>query len=220
MTIDILQPDGATIPFDDDYYVDLSSSEDINSPIMLHALSSGGSGDSPYCTYLVQVTPFNDVSATNPPELTTVNNHPVLVFPKTADNTAYFECVMPCVGSLGYPASWGVSHQWNGYYYVHLHWTIPTGGTATWKIAFENMTGGNVDTDDFDHGELTVTDTVDTANEVIISTIEVSVAQIHGSDIDAIELFRLRVKRNNSGTTDDAYLVAIDIQGHWIEPIV
>lgn len=216
MLIELLQPDG-TLREVEDTSVDLLSCDQIQSNYVT-MLSSGGSGDEYPCTYLVEFNPYNNVCTTNQPELIIINNHPALVFPKGEDKIAYFECVMPSFGSDGYPASWDAPNQWDGSYYVHVHWTMANGGTATWDIEFENLSGGNLDVDDFG-GDISASGTAD-PYKVEISTAEFVGHVIPGTTVEAKEPFRLRVSRNDSGTNEDAYLLSVAIQWNYIEPKV
>lgn len=212
--INVLQPDGSIQQLEDNQFIDLGEGVNYNPRLFaLSSGSSGGSGDEPQCMYLVEFNPFNNVCTTNQPELIRVNNHPVLVFPKDGNKTAYFECVMPSVNSDGFIFH-VPEHQWNGFYYVHLHWTALEGGTIGWTVAFENLSanGSNLDTDSFDP-EIVGGDMLNQPNEVVISTIAFDNLK---TNVDSKDLFRLVVKRNDGGTDDDVYLLGVDIQWRYL----
>jgi hypothetical protein len=155
---------------------------------------------------LLEFSPLGaETPATNFPQFDIRNNHPVLDFDQTTEETCYFTAVLP----RNYDGA-GVT--------VTLHVTSAlTTGTSRWLVAFERLTAQDVDADGFATANSAACATNATAGIPTATTI----AFTNGAQMDSVvggDLFRLSVARDADGTTGtddlagDAELLMVEIR--------
>ena len=159
------------------------------------------SGDS-----LVIFTPWSfDPPDTNAATVGHRNNHPVLNFDTTTQESAFFTGVLP----RQYGGS-GIT--------VYVHWMAATATTGTigWDIAIERMSD---DTTDLDSDSFATAQTITAATVPGTSGVAkiTNVAISSGANMDSLavgESFRLRIRRDVATDTaaGDAQLLAIEIK--------
>ena len=159
-------------------------------------------------TLLIFTPAANEPPAADYATLNARNDHPVLEFDDTDDESAVFSGVLP-------------RHYAGGGLTVHLHYAMATdnNGKVRWDAAFERIGDGvqDLDADGFASAKsVNVNPVPGTAGHVDI----VSIAFSHGAEIDSLavgEAFRLKVTRKPSDTSNDtavgdAQLVAVEIK--------
>lgn len=132
--------------------------------------------------------------SSNMATLDTRNNHPVLNFDATTDETIYFEGVLPDTYSGG-----GLT--------VDIYWlgASATSGAVCWEVGIERQdTGTDLDSDSFATNRTVSTTTSATSGAQVKSSISFT----SGAQMDSLaagEPFRLQVVRDANGTngTDD-----------------
>lgn len=133
------------------------------------------------------------------------NNHPVLNFDTTTQETVMFTSVLPRnYGSSGITV------------YVHYAAATATSGTIGWDVAFERIGDGSqdLDSDGFATAQVITAATVPgTSGNVDI----INVAITDGANIDSIaagEAYRIRIRRNVASDTaaGDAQLIAVELK--------
>ena len=159
------------------------------------------SGDS-----LLQFSPLNnEPPSSNGATFDLRNQHPILDFDDTTNESAVFSAVLP-------------QHYDGGGLTVYLHYamTSATSGDVDWDVAFERIGDQqlDIDSDSFAAAQSVDNTTVPgTSGNVDV----VSVAFTDGAQMDSIaagELFRIKVTRDASSdtATGDAELLAVEIQ--------
>jgi hypothetical protein len=147
-----------------------------------------------------------EVPSTNYATFDVRNAHPCLDFDATTDETVYFTGVMP-------------RHYAGGGITVTLYWaaTSATSGSCRWEVAFERVTGQDIDSDSF----ATANSAGGTANATSGILTATAIAFTSGAQMDSIavaEAFRMLVRRDANGTTgtddmaNDAELLFIEIK--------
>lgn len=157
-------------------------------------------------TLLTFTAAANEPPSTNYATLDTRNNHLVLDFDTTTQETAIFTAVMPRT----YSAATGVT------VYVHAMLTSATSGTLGWDVSFERMSDAttDLDSDSFATAQTITAATVPGTSGVVLV---LNVAITAGANMDSVaagESFRLRVRRDvtNDTATGDAELLAVEIK--------
>lgn len=155
---------------------------------------------------LIVFTPLhNEPPSSNPATLDTRNQHPVLDFDATTNESAVFSAVMPRNYGGG-----GVT------VYLHYAMSSATSNTVDWDVSFERIGDQQLDIDSDSFASVnSVDDTTvpGTAGNVDI----VNVTFTDGADMDSVavgEAFRLKVTRDASSddATGDAELLAVEIK--------
>jgi len=156
-------------------------------------------------TLLVFTPLAYEPTATNYATLDTRNQHPVLDFDTTTQESAIWTSVLP-------------RHYGGGGVTVYVHWAASTATTGTigWDVAFERIGDGqqDLDADSFATAQVVTAATVPGTSGLVDIT---NVAVTNGANIDSIavgEAFRLRVRRDvaNDNAAGDAELVAVEIK--------
>lgn len=143
--------------------------------------------------------------ATNFAPIGSRNQHPVLLFDTTTQETAFFRGVLPRNYS-----GLGIT--------VYLHWAAATAvtGTIGWDVAFERIGSGiqDIDADGFATAQTVTAATVPaTSGNTSITNVAVS----NGANLDSLavgEIFRLRVRRDVATDTaaGDAQLLGVELK--------
>jgi hypothetical protein len=155
---------------------------------------------------LIIFTPLsNEPPASNPATIDFRNQHPVLDFDDTTNESAVFSSIMP--------RSYG-----GGGLTVYLHYAMSSAesGDVDWDVAFERIGDQqqDIDSDSFASVQ-SVDNTTVPANSGDVDI--VSVGFTDGAQMDSIavgEAFRIKVTRDASSDTasGDAELVAVEIK--------
>lgn len=156
---------------------------------------------------LLIFTPQQNVPPTsNPATFDTRNNHLVLDFDATTNESAVFEGVMP----QHYAGTTGVTVL------VHYAMASATSNTIDWDAAFERIGDQqlDIDSDSFAAANSTDNTTVPSTSGLVDV---VSITFTDGADMDSVaagEAFRLKITRDaaSDDATGDAELVAVEIQ--------
>ena len=155
---------------------------------------------------LVCFTPHcNEPPSSNPATLDTRNNHPVLDFDDTTNESAIFSAVMP-------------QHYGGNGVEVLLHYsmTSATADTVDWDAAFERIGDGQLDVDSDSFADVNSED--DTTVPGTCGNVDVvSISFTDGADMDSVaagELFRLKITRDaaSDDATGDAELHMVEIR--------
>ena len=155
---------------------------------------------------LVVFTPLhNEPPSSNPATLDTRNQHPVLDFDDTTNESAVFSAIMPRNYDGG-----GVT------VYLHYSMTSATSGNVDWDAAFERIGDQQQDIDSDGFAAVNSVDNTTvpgTSGNVDI----VSIAFTNGADMDSVavgEAFRLKATRDAAADTavGDAELLAVEIK--------
>lgn len=133
------------------------------------------------------------------------NNHPVIDFDDSTNESAVFTSVMPRHYSGG-----GVT------VYIHYAMTSATSGDIDWDAAFERIGDQQQDIDSDSFAAVNSVDNItvpSTSGNVDI----VSIAFTDGADMDSVaagEAFRLKITRDAASDTasGDAELIAVEIK--------
>ena len=152
---------------------------------------------------VVVFTPLhNQPPSSNYATLDTRNSHPVLDFDTTTQETAIFQGAMPAnYNSTGLTVT------------IEASLTSATSGTLGWDVAFENMTGLDIDADSFATAQTATAATVPaTSGQPLRHTVSFSNSQIDG--LAAGDPFRLRIRRDvsNDTATGDAELISVKVE--------
>lgn len=143
--------------------------------------------------------------ATNYATFDTRNNHPVLNFDTSTQETVYFTGILPRNYSSG-----GIT--------VYVHWCAAsaTTGTIGWDSTFERIASGtmDIDADGFASAKTITAATVPSASGVPAIS---NVAHSNGAEIDSLQAgdsFRLRIRRDvsNDNASGDAQLIAVELK--------
>jgi hypothetical protein len=157
-------------------------------------------------TLVVLTALNNEPTASVPATFDTRNQHPVLDFDASTNESAVFSSVMP----RHYSGTTGVT------VYIHYSMSSATSGDIDWDVSFERIGDGSQDTD---------SDGFAAANSVDNSTVPatsghvdiVNVTFTDGADMDSVavgEKFRIKVTRDavSDTATGDAELHAVEIK--------
>ena len=155
---------------------------------------------------LILFTPqCNEPPAADGATLDVRNNHPVLDFDDTANESAIFSGVMPSTyGGRGVTV------------YIHYAMTSATAGTIDWDVAFERIGDQQLDIDG--DGFAAVNSVDNTTVPAICGYVNVvSVPFTDGADMDSVaagEAFRIKITRDaiSDDAAGDAELVAVEIR--------
>lgn len=150
----------------------------------------------------------NEPPSSNYATLALRNGHPVLQFDDTTDETAIFSGVLPRNYAGG-----GITA------YVHYSMASATSGKVRWEVSVERIGDAqqDIDSDGFASAQAVNVSAVDgTSGNVDIA----SIAFTAGAQMDSVavgELFRIKVQRKPSDTTNDtatgdAELLAIELK--------
>lgn len=136
----------------------------------------------------------------------TRNNHLVLEFDTTTQETVYFKGVMPRIYA-------------GGNLVVYLHWSAATAttGTGGWDVTFERISDSqqDVDSDGFATAQtVTAVNVPGTSGFVTITNVTCTAGSTGTDSIAAGELFRLRIRRDvaNDNAAGDLDLHAVEIK--------
>lgn len=157
-------------------------------------------------TLLIFTPLHNEPPASNYATLDNRNQHPVLDFDDTTNESAIFTGVMP----RNYAGTTGVT------VYIHYAMSSAVANTIDWDVAFERIGDQqqDIDADGFAAVQSVDNTTVPgTSGNVDI----VSVAFANGAEMDSVavgESFRLKVTRDaaSDDAAGDAELVAVEIK--------
>lgn len=143
--------------------------------------------------------------SSNMATLGTRNQHAVLNFDTTTQETCYFTGILPRAYAGG-----GIT--------VYLHWATATAtsGTIGWGVSFERIGAAqqDIDSDGFATEQTVTAATVDaTSGNVSITNVAVT----NGANIDSLaagEAFRIRIRRDvtNDTAAGDAQLIAVELK--------
>lgn len=156
-------------------------------------------------TLLIFLPSAAEFPSSNYATFNTRNNHLVLEFDTTTQETCYFSAVMPR------------SYSGNGVTpYVHWAAASATSGTIGWDISFERIGSAqqDIDSDGFATAQTVTAATVDgTSGNVSVTNVAIS----NGANMDSVaagEAFRLRIRRDvsNDNATGDAQLLAVELK--------
>ena len=156
-------------------------------------------------TLLIFIALHNEPPSSNYATLDTRNQHPVLDFDDTTNESAIFSAVMPRNYSGG-----GVT--------VCLHYVMSaaTSGTIDWDVAFERIGDQQQDIDgDSFAAAKSVDDTTVPATSGLVDVVSINFAD--GAEMDSVaagEGFRLRVTRDaaSDDAAGDAELLFVEIK--------
>lgn len=148
----------------------------------------------------------NEPPSSNYATLDTRNQHPVLDFDASTNESGVFSSVIP----QSYAGTTGVT------VYIHYAMSIATSNTVDWDAAFERIGDQqqNIDSDSFAAVNSVDNTTVPGASGLVDI---VSIAFTDGADMDSVtkgESFRLKITRDatNDDATGDAELVKVEIR--------
>lgn len=160
------------------------------------------SGDS----LLIWTPLHNEPPSSNAATFDTRNQHPVLDFDATTNESAVFSAVMP----QHYAGTTGVT------VYIHYSMSSATADTVDWDAAFERIGDQQLDVDGDSFAAVnSVDDTTVPGTSGLVDV--VSIAFTDGADMDSVaagELFRIKITRDASSddATGDAELHAVEIR--------
>jgi len=155
---------------------------------------------------LVIFTPLhNEPPSSNPATLDTRNQHPVLDFDASTNESAVFSAVMP-------------RHYGGGGVTVYLHYAMSTAtsGDVDWDVAFERIGDQQQDIDSDGFAAVNSVDNTTVPGTSGLVDI-VSVVFTDGADMDSVavgEGFRLKVTKDAASDTaaGDAELVFVELK--------
>lgn len=147
----------------------------------------------------------NEPPASNPATLDTRNQHPVLDFDATTNESAVFSAVMP-------------RHYGGGGITVYLHYAMSSAeaDTVDWDVAFERIGDQQQDIDG--DGFAAVNSVDDTTVPGTTGLVDIAnVAFTDGADMDSVavgESFRVKVTRDavSDDAAGDAELVKVELK--------
>jgi hypothetical protein len=145
-----------------------------------------------------------EAPATNYATLNVRNQHPVLEFDTTTQETAIWSSPMP-------------QHYAGGNIIVVVTWAAATAtsGTIGWDATFERITAQDIDSDGFATAQTITAATVDGTSGVPTATSATITAGAAGTDsVVAGDIFRLRLRRDvaNDTATGDAQVIYVEIR--------
>ena len=156
-------------------------------------------------TLLIFTPAAAEFPSSNYATFNTRNNHLVLEFDTTTQETCYFSGILPRNYAGG-----GIT--------VYIHWAAAsaTSGTIGWDVAFERIGAAqqDIDSDGFASAQTVTAATVDgTSGNVKITNVAIT----DGANIDSIaagEAFRIRIRRDvtNDTAAGDAQLIAVELK--------
>ena len=157
-------------------------------------------------TLLIFTPLHNEPPATNPATLDTRNQHPVLDFDATTNESGVFSAVMP----QSYAGTTGVT------VYLHYAMSSATSGDVDWDVAFERIGDQQQDIDSDGFAAVNSVDNTTVPGTSGLVDI-VSAAFTDGADMDSVavgEGFRLKVTRDAASdtATGDAELRFVEIR--------
>ena len=157
-------------------------------------------------TLLIFTPLHNEPPASNPATLDTRNQHPVLDFDATTNESAVFSAVMP----QHYAGTTGLT------IYLHYLMTTATSGDVDWDVSFERIGDQQQDLDSDGFAAVNSVDNTTVPGTSGLVDI-VSVAFTDGADMDSVavgEGFRLKVTRDAASDTaaGDAELRFVEIR--------
>lgn len=156
---------------------------------------------------LLIITPLhNEPPSSNPATLDLRNQHPVLDFDATTNESAVFSAVMP----RNYAGTTGLT------VYIHYAMSSATSDTVDWDISFERIGDQQQDIDSDSFAAVNSVDNTTVPGTSGLVDI-VNVTFTDGADMDSVavgEGFRLKITRDASSddATGDAELVFIEIK--------
>ena len=157
-------------------------------------------------TLLVFTPLHNEPPSSNNATFDTRNQHPVLDFDATTNESAVFSAVMP----QHYAGTTGVT------VYIHYSMSSAEADTVDWDAAFERIGDQQQDVDSDSFAAVnSVDDTTVPGTSGLVDV--VSIAFTDGADMDSVaagELFRLKITRDaaSDDASGDAELHAVEIQ--------
>ena len=157
-------------------------------------------------TLLIFTPLHNEPPASNPATLDTRNQHPVLDFDATTNESAVFSAVMP----RSYAATTGLT------VYIHYAMSSATSGDVDWDVAFERIGDQQLDIDADSFAAVQSVDNTTVPGTSGLVDI-VSVAFTDGAQMDSVavgEGFRVKVTRDAASdtATGDAELLFVEIK--------
>jgi hypothetical protein len=157
-------------------------------------------------TLLIFTPLHNEPPSSNAATFDTRNQHPVLDFDATTNESAVFSGVMP----QSYAGTTGVT------VYIHYAMTSATADTVDWDVAFELIGDQDLDIDGDSFAAVnSVDDTTVPGTSGLVDV--VSVAFTDGADMDSVgagDGFRLKITRDaaSDDATGDAELRFVEIR--------
>lgn len=157
-------------------------------------------------TLLIFTPLHNEPPSSNAATLDLRNQHPVLDFDATTNESAVFSAVMP----RNYAGTTGVT------VYLHYAMTTATADTVDWDVAFERIGDQQLDIDGDSFAAVNSVDNTTVPGTSGLVDI-VNVTFTDGADMDSVavgEGFRLKVTRDASSddATGDAELLFVEIK--------
>lgn len=148
----------------------------------------------------------NEPPASNPATLDLRNQHPVLDFDATTNESAVFSAVMP----RHYAGTTGVT------VYIHYAMSSAEADTVDWDVAFERIGDQQQDIDGDGFAAVNSVDNTTVPGTTGLVDI-VNVPFTNGADMDSVavgEAFRLKITRDaaNDDAAGDAELIKIEIK--------
>lgn len=148
----------------------------------------------------------NEPPASNYATFDTRNQHAVLDFDDTTQETAIFGALMP-------------RHYAGGGVTVYVHWaaTSATTGTGGWDVTFERVTDGgqDIDSDGFATAQTITAATVNGTSGVLkVTNVAITAGSAGTDDIAAGDAYRIRIRRDvaNDTATGDLELLAVEVK--------
>jgi len=157
-------------------------------------------------TTLLVFTPLsNEPPSSNPATIDLRNNHPVLDFDDTTNESAVFTSIMPRAYSGG-----GLT------VYLHYAMTSATSGDVDWDVSFERIGDQQQDLDSDGFAAVQSDDNITVPGTSGLVDI-VNIMFTDGAQMDSIavgESFRVKITRDAASdtATGDAELVAVEIK--------
>lgn len=157
-------------------------------------------------TLLIFTPLHNEPPASNYATFDVRNQHPVLDFDATTNESAVFSAVMP----RNYAGTTGVT------VYIHYSMSSAEADTVDWDVAFERIGDQQLDIDGDSFAAVNSVDNTTVPGTTGLVDI-VNVTFTDGADMDSVavgELFRIKVIRDaaSDDATGDAELHAIEIK--------
>ncbi len=157
-------------------------------------------------TLLVFTPLANEPPASNPATFDVRNQHPVLDFDGSTNESAVFSAVMP----RSYAGTTGVT------VFIHYAMTSATSNDIDWDVAFERIGDQQLDIDGDSFAAVNSVDgTTVPGTSGLVDIVNITFTD--GADMDSVavgESFRLKVTRDAASDTDttDAELVKVEIK--------
>lgn len=156
---------------------------------------------------LIVFTPLhNEPPSSNPATLDARNQHPVLDFDATTNESAVFKGIMP----RHYAGTTGVT------VYIHYAMSSAEADTVDWDVAFERIGDQQLDIDGDSFAAVNSVDNTTVPGTTGLVDI-VNVTFTNGADMDSVavgESFRLKITRDaaSDDASGDAELFAVEIK--------